>query len=248
MNLAEFGKRIKLQREKKRLTQAQLANSLQITAQAVSKWERGENAPDIGLLKSLSIILGISIDWLLTAEDKLEDTFEATVFCTSLRNYANKSTLLSPRDITLWINGIFHVLTTSVLSEGGVPIKYVGDGFLAYFSQTDHARRAYNTAIGIWKTFENKNLLITLNCGKIYLGVIGHSEYSHPDIMGNTVNTAFFMNQWCTKTYNFDSELKGNIYVSNTVFEQLKHTIKWEEWTKVTKEKSKLTVDIYKVL
>ena len=246
MNLVEFGKRIKQQREKKRLTQAQLANSLQITAQAVSKWERGENAPDISLLKSLSIILGISIDWLLTAEDKIEDTFEATVFCTSLRNYVEKSKQCSPRDITLWINGIFHVLTTSVLSEGGVPVKYVGDGFLAYFSQLDNAKRAYNTAVKTWKTLENQNLLITLNFGKIYLGVIGHSEYSHPDIMGDTVNTTFFMNQWCTKHY--DSDLKGNLFISNAVLEEIKQTVTWEAWTKVNKEKSKLTVDLYKVL
>lgn len=247
MNLAEFGGRIKIQREKNRLTQAQLANSLQITAQAVSKWERGENAPDISLLKSLSLILGISIDWLLTGEDTAADTFNATIFCSSLRGYADKSTKLHPRDIALWINGIFHVLTESVLSLDGVPIKYVGDGFLAYFTQNNHSHRAIEAALKAWKAVGNKDLLITLNRGNIYLGAIGHHEYSHPDIMGNTVNIAFFMNQWCTVVPSENSLYYGNGYISQSVKQKISPIKTGVEWVNIPSKISKLPTEIYRI-
>ena len=68
MNLKELGKRIRAQREKCRLKQVDIANALQISAQAVSKWERGENAPDIAVLLDLTRLLGVSTDWLLGAD------------------------------------------------------------------------------------------------------------------------------------------------------------------------------------
>jgi class 3 adenylate cyclase len=198
MNLAILGKRIKCQREKARLTQAQLANSLQITAQAVSKWERGENAPDIAILKMLSAVLDVSVDWLLSGQDTRPDTFETSIFCTSMRNFAKRSAHTAPKDIALWINGLFTVLTECTLRNGGVPVKYVGDGFLAYFSESRHQLRALQAARDGCAAIQDPNLLITLHSGPIYLGAIGHHDFARPDIMGDAVNTVFLMNQWAT--------------------------------------------------
>ena len=52
------------------LTQAELAEKLNYSDKAVSKWERGESVPDILVLKQLSEFYGISIDKLLS-ENKL---------------------------------------------------------------------------------------------------------------------------------------------------------------------------------
>ena len=49
----------------KNLTQENLAESLRITPQSVSKWERGESYPDITLLPALANILETSIDLLI---------------------------------------------------------------------------------------------------------------------------------------------------------------------------------------
>jgi phosphoribosylformylglycinamidine cyclo-ligase len=65
MTLRDLGDRIRLQRERKGLTQSDVARALDVSPQAVSKWERGENAPDIGLLSPLADALGVSVDWLL---------------------------------------------------------------------------------------------------------------------------------------------------------------------------------------
>ena len=63
-----LGKRISEQRKTKGLKQEDLAEKLNISAQAVSKWENDQSCPDISILPELSKILGISIDELLTGE------------------------------------------------------------------------------------------------------------------------------------------------------------------------------------
>ncbi|MBO4667273.1 MAG: helix-turn-helix transcriptional regulator [Bacilli bacterium] len=52
-------------RKEKNLSQEQLAEILNTSRQAVSKWERGEAYPDIDRLKELAIYFGVSIDYLL---------------------------------------------------------------------------------------------------------------------------------------------------------------------------------------
>ncbi len=83
MDLMAMGDRIREQRLKRRLKQRDIANALTLSAQAVSKWERGENAPDISLLPDLATILGVTIDWLLTGPQQPADSLDATIFCTT---------------------------------------------------------------------------------------------------------------------------------------------------------------------
>jgi len=198
MNLATLGMRIRSQREKRRLTQAQLANSLHISAQAVSKWERGENAPDITMLQPLSNLLDRSIEWILSGSEDQDNTFEATILYTSHRGFAERAASTSAESVALWINGLFHTMTEAVLAGNGVPVKYTGDGFLAYFSGKNHAQRAVNSAKICAESVNEKELLITLHTGEIYLGAMGHHEYAQPDIMGASVNMVFMMNRWAT--------------------------------------------------
>lgn len=51
MNQEKIGEFIKKLRQDNNLTQKDLANKYNVTYQAVSKWERGLNIPDISLLK-----------------------------------------------------------------------------------------------------------------------------------------------------------------------------------------------------
>lgn len=59
------GNMIKSLRKKHNYSQEQLANMLDISFQAVSKWETGASSPDIELLSKLSGIFKVSIDYLL---------------------------------------------------------------------------------------------------------------------------------------------------------------------------------------
>lgn len=60
-----LGKNIKAYRKNKGLTQEELANLLNITPQAISKWESESGLPDVSMLIPLAKILGVSTDALL---------------------------------------------------------------------------------------------------------------------------------------------------------------------------------------
>lgn len=60
------GAMIRSLREKRRLTQAQLAELLFISDKTVSKWENGKGYPDISLLEPIAGVFGISVAELLS--------------------------------------------------------------------------------------------------------------------------------------------------------------------------------------
>ena len=68
MNQYVTGNMIKLCREAKRLTQAELAYTLGVSDKAVSKWETGRSYPDITLIEPLAKALGVSAIELLSGE------------------------------------------------------------------------------------------------------------------------------------------------------------------------------------
>ena len=69
MNQAGIGKFIAKRRKEKKLTQAQLAEKLNITDRAVSKWETGKSMPDSYIMLALCEILGITVNELLSGEE-----------------------------------------------------------------------------------------------------------------------------------------------------------------------------------
>ncbi len=68
MNQLKTGRFIAECRKQKNLTQAQLAERLNITDKAISKWERGIAMPDTSIMLELCDILGISVNELLSGE------------------------------------------------------------------------------------------------------------------------------------------------------------------------------------
>ena len=71
MDTIKIGKYIAEQRKAADLTQQELADQLSITNKAVSKWETGQGAPDIGLLTRLAGILHVTVDELLQGKNSM---------------------------------------------------------------------------------------------------------------------------------------------------------------------------------
>lgn len=57
-------------RTAKGLTQAELGEMLSYSDKSVSKWERAEAVPDAYVLKHMSEIFGVSVDYLLSSHDE----------------------------------------------------------------------------------------------------------------------------------------------------------------------------------
>ena len=68
MDQEKIGQFIKKIREENNLTQKELADRLGVTFQAVSKWENGKNAPDLGILKQISDEFNVNIDEILSGK------------------------------------------------------------------------------------------------------------------------------------------------------------------------------------
>jgi class 3 adenylate cyclase len=76
-----------------------------------------------------------------------------------------------------------------------VPIKYIGDGMLCFFSGTGHRERALDAARQMDR-LSAEPLKIALATGPIYLGSLGHPDYAQLDIMGDAVNVVFRTLTW----------------------------------------------------
>ncbi len=73
MDQEKIGKFIAACRKEKGMTQNELAEILDVTDKAVSKWENGRCMPDISSLQTLTETLGITINELLSGERITED-------------------------------------------------------------------------------------------------------------------------------------------------------------------------------
>lgn len=69
-----LSEKIKELRKKKGLTQEELASSLNVSRQAITKWETGEGTPDIDNLKNIALFFHVSVDYLV--DSKTEKTLD----------------------------------------------------------------------------------------------------------------------------------------------------------------------------
>lgn len=63
LNSKSVGNKIYTARKKNNLSQADLAQQVSISSQAVGKWERGESMPDISTLNRIAEILGVDLNY-----------------------------------------------------------------------------------------------------------------------------------------------------------------------------------------
>lgn len=241
-NIMDVGQRIRNLREKHGLKQVNLANALQVSPQAVSKWERGANYPDITVLMKMARLFDVSCDYLLGATDVGDGVFEATVFCSAITNFAERSISMGSKEVADYANAMFYHLTESVLRFDGVPVKYVGDGFLCFFSGPTHADRALHAAIHAKKAMYQKDLVIGLNSGDIYLGRLGHPEYAVRDIMGEAVNRAFLITGWISK------HCPSAVAATETVIGRAQETYQTRFHKAAEVQLLKEPVDIYEII
>ena len=68
MNAQKIGEFIKEQRKLKSLTQKELADIINCTDKAVSRWETGRGIPEVSLLLPLSKALDVTVNELLSGE------------------------------------------------------------------------------------------------------------------------------------------------------------------------------------
>jgi len=75
-----FSDKLKTLRKQKNLTQEQIAETLGVSCQAISKWETSSSYPDISLLPIIADYFGVSVDYLL-GHDTSKQKEEINTIC-----------------------------------------------------------------------------------------------------------------------------------------------------------------------
>lgn len=99
------GETIKNLREKKRITQKELADMINVSDKTISKWETKKGLPDISIIEELSRALGVSIAELLTGELKINDNQSGNM--KKIHFYVCPIAEISSH---LWDREVFHVV------------------------------------------------------------------------------------------------------------------------------------------
>lgn len=114
----QIGANIAALRRQRGMTQAELAERLNYTDKAVSKWERGDSIPDAVTLVQLAREFGVTLDELVSGEKPaaVEQPVAAE------KKSANKSVILTLASLLVWLVALTVYV---VLSSVGVPKSWV---------------------------------------------------------------------------------------------------------------------------
>ena len=153
------GANIAAYRKRAGLTQAMLAQKLNYTDKAVSKWERGESVPDVVTLASLAEFLGITVNDLLSDPNALPEHTGAVqqamgkVVEKTLKRKADKKVILGLSSLLVWSVALLLYVILSTLD--------VEKSWLAFFYAVPADAIVLLSLRSAWKDFRWNRALIS---------------------------------------------------------------------------------------
>ena len=156
----QIGANIAFYRKLEGLTQAGLAEKLNYSDKAVSKWERGESAPDVLTLVQLAELYKVTVNDMLTDLDALpEETgavqrvMEKAVEKT-LKRKADKKIILGLSNLLVWFVALLIFVIVSSLD--------VPKSWIAFFYALPADAIVMLSLLSAWKDYRWNKLLISL--------------------------------------------------------------------------------------
>lgn len=167
-----IAKNIQSLRKEAGITQIELAERLNYSDKAVSKWERGDSLPDITVLKHIADMFGVTVDYLLNEEHDLPELSVATKKL--IRKNRTIITLLATALVWLVATAAFVILgllpyktpMTWMSFVVAIPVSCI---VLLVFNSI-WGRNKFNyliISVFIWSTLFT--LFMTLNIKNVYL-------------------------------------------------------------------------------
>ncbi len=95
------------------ITQLELAEKLNYTDKAVSKWERGESIPDIVVLKDIADIFSVSVDYLISSDHKNNLTLKNQP---TNRQKRNRRIISAMASVLVWFIATFIYVNVDIIS------------------------------------------------------------------------------------------------------------------------------------
>lgn len=155
----QIGANIASYRKRMRLTQAGLAERLNYSDKAVSKWERGESAPDVQTLVQLAELYEVSVNDLLVDPNELPEntgTVERVMGRAvekTLKRKADKKIILMLSSVLVWFVALLFFV---ILSSLDIPKSW-----LAFFYAVPANAIVLLSLRSAWKDFRWNQILIS---------------------------------------------------------------------------------------
>ena len=163
---AILGANIASYRKRERLTQAGLAEKLNYSDKAVSKWERGESMPDVLTLVQIAELFEISVNDLLTDPNCLPEEKSAMVgrmekaVEKTLKRKADKLSILGLSSLLVWFVAL---LLFVIISSVGIEKSW-----LAFFYAVPANAIVLLSLLSAWHDFRwNKTLVSVIVWGSL---------------------------------------------------------------------------------
>ena len=153
-----LGKKLQLLRKARGMSQEQLAEVLNVSRQAVSKWELDSTLPDTANVVALSKIFGVTTDYLLVAEN--EETGHAVFAEEKTGGRINPKMIVGIVTAGIGVLGWAAIYIASRFVEVMIPYTYM-DEFGEIWTTLDSSRTDVNFGLFV-EEYHLEGLLIVL--------------------------------------------------------------------------------------
>jgi adenylate cyclase len=182
---------------------------------------------------------------------------ELTILFSDVRGFTTISEKLSPEDLVGLLNQYLTAMTDTIMSQGGVIDKYIGDAIMAFWGapidEIKHAELACLVSLEMIKKLKEKqpewqrqygvevNIGVGLNTGEVVIGNMGSDKRFDYTVMGDSVNLASRLES-LTKQYGI------KILVSQFTKEKAGGKFVYRFLDKVAVKGKKDAVDIFELV
>lgn len=153
---------------------------------------------------------------------------EVSVLFLDIVGFTSLSETLEPHQVAYLLNDYFSQMTDIIFTNEGTLDKYIGDAIMAVFGaplrQSDHARRAVQTALEMREKLKEVNanredeitiqVRMGINTGRVVAGDVGSPKRMEYTVLGDTVNVASRLESSVAEP--------GQIVVGENTYEQIK--------------------------
>jgi adenylate cyclase len=205
------------------IQRARLAEKIKEEADARSKLERYHSPAVINKLLQEKGSEGVNIE---------AQEMESTVLFADIVGFTTFSEKMPPKQVALFLNEYFSLMTDVIFEYEGTLDKFLGDGLMAVFGApmpyADHAIRATSAAIEMISQVEKLkqdatlgfelNIRIGINSGKVVAGDLGSPKRIEYTVLGDVVNVASRLEAYIAKP--------GEIVIGENTYKQVHQKFK----------------------
>ncbi|MBE5935266.1 MAG: adenylate/guanylate cyclase domain-containing protein [Lachnospiraceae bacterium] len=161
---------------------------------------------------------------------------DVAVLFVDIRGFTPLSESLEPEQVVDILNSYLELTTSCIFRHGGTLDKFIGDATMAVFNAPfDTEDYVYRAVLAAWDIVQGGNKIekqfverygkhvgfgVGVNCGPAVVGNIGCDFRMDYTAIGDTVNTSARLEA---------NAPRGTVYISDTVYEQVKDRITVEE-------------------